>query len=214
MKSAKRRRIRWIFFLIAGILLLTGLADQWVRRSTRAQMYSEVTFIPHCKVGLLLGTSKFLSGGWLNPYYQYRIAAAVALFKAGRIDYILVSGDNGHAYYNEPETMQADLIAAGIRPDRIVLDYAGFRTLDSILRCRDVFGEERIVIISQPFHNARALFIANHKGMNAVAFNAQDVSNSLGWKVLLREKFARVKMLLDLAFGKEPKFYGPHILIG
>jgi SanA protein len=110
--------------------------------------------------------------------------------------------------------MLADLVNAGVPRDRIVMDYAGFRTLDSILRCRDVFGERAITIISQPFHNARALFIANRKDMQAIAFNAKDVGTSSGFKTLLREKLARVKMVLDLLFGKEPKFYGPHISIG
>jgi SanA protein len=188
--------------------------DQWVRYSTRAQMYDEVAAIPHRKVGLLLGTSKFSGNGWINRYYQYRIDAAVALFRSGKIDFILVSGDNGKTYYNEPETMQADLVAAGIPADRVALDYAGFRTLDSILRCRDVFGEDNITIISQPFHNARALFICNSKHIHAIAFNARDVAGRSGVKVMLREKLARVKMLIDLATGKEPKFYGPRITIG
>ncbi len=214
MKISLRRMLRRILLILIGVAILTAGVDQWVRYSTRAQMYDEVASIPHRKVGLLLGTSKFLGKGWINHYYQYRIAAAVALFKAGKVDFILVSGDNGKSYYNEPETMQADLIAAGIPADRVVLDYAGFRTLDSILRCRDVFGEENITIISQPFHNARALFISNRKHMNAIAFNARDVGSKAGMKVLLREKLARVKMLIDLATGKEPKFYGPRITIG
>ena len=214
MSKVLRRIARWTLALLlatAGVIFLT---DYWVRASTRRQMYATLQDLPHRKTGLLLGTSKYLASGSINRYYQYRIDAAVALFKAGRIDYILVSGDNGKAYYNEPETMQADLIAAGIPSDRIVLDYAGFRTLDSILRCRDVFGEVGITIISQPFHNARALFIANRNDMQAIAFNAQDVSRQAGMQVLLREKLARVKMLLDLMFGKEPKFYGPRITIG
>jgi SanA protein len=214
MKISLRRLFRRILLILACVALLTAGVDQWVRSSTRMQMYDEVAAIPHRKVGLLLGTSKFLGNGWINHYYRYRIAAAVALFKAGKVDFILVSGDNGKSYYNEPETMQTDLIAAGIPADRVVLDYAGFRTLDSILRCRDVFGEENITIISQPFHNARALFISNRKHMNAIAFNASDVAPQAGFKVLLREKFARVKMLIDLATGKEPKFYGPRITIG
>ena len=180
MKIALRRWPLRMVMLALGIAIMAGIIDQWVRFSTRRQMYSDLQAIPHRTVGLLLGTSKFVGHGHINQYYQYRIDAAVALHKAGKIDYILVNGDNGHTSYNEPETMQADLIAAGVPSDCIVLDYAGFRTLDSILRYRDVFGEDDITIISQPFHNARALFITNRKHMRAIAFNAQDVTGNGG----------------------------------
>lgn len=214
MNPRLRVWIRSAILALTAVILTIFIIDQWVWRSTQAQMYSDIQTLPHRRVGLLLGTSKYTKRPWINRYYAYRIQAAAALFKAGKIDYILISGDNRHAYYNEPETMQADLMQFGVPKDRIVMDYAGFRTLDSILRCRDVFGEHEVTIISQPFHNARALFIANKKGMRAIAFNAQDVSAGYSFKVMLREKFARVKMLLDLILGKEPKFYGPHISIG
>lgn len=213
----KRRLTIWSRRLLAamiGLTLFVTLINQWVWRSTRAQMYSSVSEIPHRKVGLLLGTSKFGQAGSINWYYRYRIEAAVTLFLAGKIDYILVSGDNRKAEYNEPETMMADLVAAGVPAGRIVLDYAGFRTLDSILRCKVVFGERDITIISQPFHNARALFIANRKGLTAIAFGADDVNPAYGVKVAMREKLARVKMLLDLMFGIGPKFYGSPVVIG
>ena len=187
--------------------------DRWVTGSTRKQLYSDVQQIPHNKVGLLLGTAKFLKDGWINYYYQYRIDAAVALFQAGKIDFILISGDNGTEHYNEPETMQADLIARGIPKEKIFLDYAGFRTLDSILRCREVFGESKVTVISQPFHNQRAIFIANHKEVAAIGFNARDVNRYGGLRTQAREKLARVKMLLDLVFDKQAKFYGEKIKI-
>ena len=190
------------------------IVNKWVTYSTKNQLYADVNIIPHNKVGLVLGTSKHLGGGYINYYYQYRIDAAVALYKAGKIDFILVSGDNGNKSYDEPTTMQDDLIAAGIPKEKIFMDYAGFRTLDSILRCKYVFGEDNITVISQPFHNQRAVFIANHKGVNAIAFNAKDVDKNAGFKTQLREKFARMKMLLDLAFNKQAKFYGEKIVIG
>jgi len=212
MKRKKILKLALLAVLLAIASIL--VTDRWVTYTTRSQLYDKVAHIPHNKVGLLLGTAKYLKQGWINYYYQYRIDATVALFRAGKIDFVLVSGDNSVAHYNEPETMQADLIARGIPKERIFLDYAGFRTLDSILRCREVFGEKRITIISQPFHNQRTLFIANHKDVEAVAFNARDVGRNYGFKTQLREKFARVKMLLDLTFGKKAKFYGERIPIG
>lgn len=104
-----------------------------------------------------------------------------------------------------------DLVAAGIPATHIFLDYAGFRTLDSILRSKAIFGADNITIISQPFHNERALFIANHKNVNAIAYNAADVSTMYGAKTAIREKMARVKVLVDFLTNKQPKFYGDKI---
>jgi SanA protein len=208
-------------FLLKTLLVLSivmvvtvFIVNKWVVASTEKQLYSDVSLIPHNKVGLVLGTSKHLGSGYINYYYQYRIDAAVALYKAGKIDFVLVSGDNGSKSYDEPTTMQDDLIAAGIPKEKIFMDYAGFRTLDSILRCKYVFGEDNITVISQPFHNQRAVFIANHKDVHAIAFNAKDVNKNAGFKTQLREKFARVKMLLDLVFNKQAKFYGKRVVIG
>lgn len=201
---------------IAAVLLIIVIViatDNWVTGSTKQQLYTSIEKIPHNKIGLLLGTSKTLSKGQINLYYQYRIDAAVALYKAGKIDFILVSGDNGREGYDETSAMQADLIAMGVPKEKIFMDYAGFRTLDSILRCKEVFGEQSITVISQPFHNQRAVFIARHKGLIAIAFNARDVAINNGFKTQVREKFARVKMLLDLAFNKKAKFYGEKIEI-
>lgn len=201
---------------IAAVLLIIVIViatDNWVTGSTKQQLYTSIEKIPHNKIGLLLGTSKTLNNGQINLYYQYRIDAAVALYKAGKIDFILVSGDNGREGYDETSAMQADLIAMGVPKEKIFMDYAGFRTLDSILRCKEVFGEQSITVISQPFHNQRAVFIARHKGLTAIAFNARDVAINNGFKTQVREKFARVKMLLDLAFNKKAKFYGEKIEI-
>lgn len=212
------KRLKFLYKTAAVLLLLIVISvftiNRWVVSSTEKQLYSDVSLIPHNKVGVVLGTSKHLGNGFINYYYQYRIDAAVALYKAGKIDFILVSGDNGTKSYDEPTTMLEDLIAAGIPKEKIFMDYAGFRTLDSILRCKYVFGEDHITVISQPFHNQRAVFIANHKGIDAIAFNAKDVHKNAGFKTQLREKFARVKMLLDLAFNKQAKFYGTKIAIG
>jgi SanA protein len=208
-----RKTLRMLLFTCILIIALIFATDKWVISSTKSQVYTDLQQIPHNKVGLLLGTAKTLRHGWENLYYKYRIDAAVALYKAGKIDYILVSGDNGTKEYDETSAMQADLIAMGVPKERIFMDYAGFRTLDSILRLKKVFGENAVTIISQPFHNQRAVFIANHKDISAVAYNAKDVSINSGFKTQLREKFARVKMLLDLAFGKNAKFYGEKIEI-
>lgn len=209
----RKRIISFMLRAVLALLVLIFATDFWVSHSVRKQLYDSVQEIEHKKVGLLLGTSKYVSRGHVNLYYKYRIEAAIKLFRAGKIDYILVSGDNSTMQYDEPNTMKRDLIDAGIPADRIFLDYAGFRTLDSILRCYKVFGQDDFIVISQPFHNERALYIANRKDINAIAFNAERVPGSYSIRVRVREKLARVKMMFDLLVNKQPKFYGPRVNI-
>ena len=207
-----------IFAKVGIIIILIAaagvfLSDYLVKRAARGKVFTIASDIEHNRVGLLLGTSKFLPGGRVNLYYKFRIDAAVELFFAGKIDHILVSGDNSTKYYDEPTTIKRDLIERGIPADRIHLDYAGFRTLDSVVRCREIFGQKSITVISQKFHNERAIYIAKRKGVDAIGFNAAGVSLRSGFKVQIREKLARVKMMLDLTFGKKPKFLGEKIEI-
>ena len=164
-------------------------------------------------MGLVLGTAKNLVGGRPNLYYSHRISATIALYKAGKIEFVLVSGDNGTKYYNEPKTIKKDLITGGIPAEKIFLDYAGFRTLDSMVRAKEVFGLERVTVISQKFHNERAIYLAEKKGLTAIGFNANDVSGNSGLKVHLREYLARVKVFVDLVFNTQPKFFGEKIKI-
>ena len=196
------------------LLLLVLLLNYKVKHDVKESMYDNITETPSKKVGLLLGTAKYVKGGWINLYYTHRITAAVELYKAGKIEYILISGDNGHESYDEPTLMKEDLMAAGIPESAIYLDYAGFRTLDSVVRCKRIFGELDILVISQQFHNERAVYIARARGIQAVGYNAQDVNAKYGFKTRIREYLARTKMFLDLWFGKEPKFLGEEIQIG
>lgn len=194
-------------------LLFIFLIDLWVQTSTSEQIFTSVEEMPKNKVGLLLGTRKMLRSGYINLYYSHRIDAAEKLFKSGKIEFILISGDNSREEYDEPTDMKNDLVERGVPENKIYLDYAGFRTLDSVIRANAIFGQEKFTVISQPFHNERAIFISEKKGLKPIGFNAKDVSNRYGWKVQVREKLARVKMLLDIIIGKQPKFYGEKIEI-
>lgn len=208
-----KRILKYTIGAVVLLLLFIFITDYWVARTVEQQLFDDIEQVGHHKVGLLLGTSKYVSTGNVNLYYKYRIAAAVRLYHAGKIDFVLVSGDNRHKTYNEPETMKQDLIDAGIPANKIFLDYAGFRTLDSVVRCEAIFGQKDFIIISQKFHNERAVFIANSKGLKAVGFNALNPPTHLTIKVSIREKLARVKMLIDLLTNKQPHFYGETIEI-
>lgn len=209
----KKKVLRLLGVLIVSPIIILLLCNLSVNSAARGKTFYDTELIPKNKVGLVLGTSKKLSSGHPNPYYSYRIKATVELFKAEKIDFVLVSGDNGSRYYNEPTTFKKDLIKAGIPGDKIFLDYAGFRTLDSMVRAKAVFGLEEVTIISQKFHNERAIYLAERKGLKAIGFNAKDVEGRQGNKVRFREYFARVKVFLDLLMNTQPKFFGERIEI-
>ena len=193
----KRKHLKILGWLIGIPLLLIIVCNYIISVAARGKVFSQTDNIPKNKVGLVLGTSKKLIGGLPNPYYAYRIEAALALYRAGKVDFILVSGDNSTTYYNEPQTFKNDLIEGGIPRDRIFLDYAGFRTLDSMVRAKEVFGLDRVTVISQQFHNERAIYLAEKKGLEAIGFNAEDISMKHGLNVQLREYLARVKVGLN-----------------
>ena len=215
IKSSKwARRIKWSI-LIGAVLIFAVIvcANYAVRHTAKAFIYQNIDSIPQNKAGLLLGTSKLLRSGLPNQYFQNRIQATVDLYKAGKIEVVVISGDNSREGYNAPEDMKSELMQRGIPEDKIYLDYAGFRTLDSVVRMEKIFGQKSFTIISQKFHNQRAIYIAHAKGLQAVGYNAEDVNAYSGFKTQLREKFARVKLFLDLWTGKNPKFLGEPVII-
>ncbi|MDR0195274.1 MAG: YdcF family protein [Myroides sp.] len=209
-----KKIFKYGLYLVCILILTTWFANYRVTKTTKEQLYNSVSEIPHNKVGVVLGTTKLLAGGFVNYYFTYRIDATVALYKAGKIDYIVVSGDHSRNDYNEPKDMEQALIEHGIPKEKIYLDYAGLRTLDSVYRMKAIFGQDSFTIISQPFHNERAVYIANHLDLKTVAYNAKDVSRNYGFKTMLREKLARVKVLLDNLINKKPKYLGNPVNIG
>jgi SanA protein len=209
----KSKLVRWFLAIFILLMLGAGLCNYWVISSTKEQLYGDIQTVPFRKVGIVLGTNKNWRGEE-NPFFKYRIAAAAALFKAGKIKHIIVSGDNHLSYYDEPKDMKDELVKLGIPDTCITLDYAGFRTFDSVIRCKEVFGQDSITIVSQEFHNERALFIANYYKMSAIGFNAQDVSKTFAIETALREFFAKCKAVLDLyIFHTEPHFLGDKVKI-
>lgn len=210
-----KRFFKWTGIVVLLCMLLLIISNYWVNASTKAQLYSDATQIPSRKVGLVLGSSKKTTRGTDNLYFKYRMQAAYALYKAGKVKYLLLSGDNHEVSTDEPSDMREALIALGVPDSCIVLDYAGFRTLDSVVRCKAVFGEDSITVISQEFHNQRAVFIANKSAIHAIGFNAAEVNKNYSLKTRIREYFARVKCVLDIyLLHTSPKFLGEKIKIG
>ncbi|MBB1314789.1 MULTISPECIES: SanA/YdcF family protein [Aliivibrio] len=199
-----------IILLVSGIFIaIVLLMDLYISLSTQSQLYDDIQALPTQETALVLGTSKYIRRT-LNPYYQYRIDAAIELFKQNKVSHFLLSGDNAHRSYNEPWTMKRDLLKAGVPEENITLDYAGFRTLDSVLRAKDIFDVESLTIVTQQFHCQRALFISNHSDMDAVCLVVPSPTGWANTKIRIREVLARTKAMLDLyIFNVQPKFLGP-----
>ncbi len=202
----------FLLLFVAGIIFIAW-ANYSIKKNSDPFLSYTTADLPQMKTGLLLGTSKSLNNGFPNAYFYNRIFAAVELYKIGKIQYIIVSGDNSRKDYNEPEDMQLALMEHGIPQNKIFLDFAGFRTLDSVVRAKEIFGQTKLIIISQKFHNERAVFLARQNGMEAFGYNAADVNKYAGFKTNMREYLAKAKAYWDLIFGVEPKFRGDKVLI-
>lgn len=197
--------------MVAVVVLAIALlsANIWVVRSTSDKVYASLQDVPANDVAVVLGTSNKLTSGAPNPFFESRIAAAASLYMDGKVRHFILSGDNRTRYYNEPLEMKKALMKSGIPDSVITLDYAGLRTLDTIVRCKEIFGQEKITIITQPFHCYRALFISHYYEMDAVALMADEPTLEQGAKVYFREYFARAKAVLDLYILKtEPRHLG------
>jgi len=204
-----RRWLKVVVVLVALVAALVIACQFIVTRAIGGKLYDTVAAVPDQRVALLLGCVKTLRGGLANPFFANRIRATAKLYKEGKLKAVLVSGDNHNEGYDEPTDMKEALIAAGVPEAKITCDYAGFRTLDSIARAKKVFGQKQVIIVSQRFHNERALYLAKCYGLDAIAFNATGVALEYAPSTYFREIFARVKAVLDMhVLHTQPKFLG------
>ncbi|HKK87229.1 MAG TPA: ElyC/SanA/YdcF family protein [Saprospiraceae bacterium] len=205
------RNIFWFLLVLVGLVALFVVSiNWWIVSSTDDLAFSNTEELPGKDVALVLGTASSPDGRQVNDFFYHRVQAAYELYRDGKVRHFILSGDNHREQYNEPRDMQDLLVKFGVPPSKITLDYAGFRTLDSVVRSKKVFGQESICIVSQAFHTPRALFIARRYDMDAVAYNAQiNDENAKYRQVLFREYLARVKAFLDLyILDTQPRFLG------
>lgn len=205
MRWLKRITLALILFFV--VILIA--CNVWIVESTEDKVYADLSKLPDHRVGLVLGTSHRSVGGGPNPFFQNRIKMAAELYRLGKIDHFILSGDNSTMFYNEPIEMRKALVKEGVPATAITLDYAGLRTLDSVVRSKAIFGQDKITIITQTFHSYRALFISNYYAIDAVVMVAEDPDLDRTFKVRIREYLARTKAVLDLyVFGTEPRHLG------
>ncbi len=206
-----------IIGVVKTLISLTGTAalavlaiNAWMIGATREAVYDTVQRVPMADVALVLGTSPYTHTGRPNLLFENRINAAAQLFHAHKVRYLLVSGANPSRAYNEPQKMYQALRKLGVPDDAITLDFAGFRTLDSVVRAKTVFGLSHVTLITQRYHEYRALFLAKRTGLSAVGYTWPDEDRRQPLRTESREYLARVKAVLDLfVLDTSPRFLGP-----
>ncbi len=218
MKTPRRvllKRLRIVAMLLAAaFLVVTIIINVTVDRYGSNLTYTDIARIPHRHVTMVLGTSPLNRYNRTNSYFKQRILTAARLYHGGKTDCLIVSGDNHRHGYDEPTAMKDSLIALGVPASRIFCDYAGFRTLDSVVRAKKIFGCDSMTIVSQADHSARALWLARHNEIDAIAIAAPlSAGRKTRYKNKLREWLARDKMMLDILTGRKPHFLGEKINI-
>ena len=207
----KTRLPRWLLILawsVSAIVLLIAACNCWLLATNRARIFRSATDIPARDVALVLGTSPRVGGG-KNPFFEARMDAAAQLWRAGKVRHLLVSGDNSRGDYDEPTAMRDALVARSVPARAITLDYAGFRTLDSLVRAREIFGLRELIIVTDDWHQPRALFLAAAAGLDALGVSSADVPWSTSAKTRVREWLSRVKAVADVCVLRtKPKFLG------
>lgn len=212
MRPSSRRRLRrWFWIGIAGLLVFVILCNRWIINSTGAYLYTDASLLPSNEVGLVLGTSPYTEDGEGSLHFKGRLHAAAQLYQMGKVKHLIVSGANPDSTYNEPRKMWQALVKAGVPQKDITMDFAGVRTLDSVVRAQAVWGQSRFTVITQRYHAYRAVFLARKLGMNVAAYVAPmgEVDGVYGARNPPREIFARAKAVLDLLIlNTQPKFLG------
>lgn len=207
--------LKYIISLAMMPVLFVLLTNAWVVLSTSGQVSTDIRALDdRYQIALVLGTSRYQVGGGDNRYFTGRMEAVTQLYNQGKIRHIIVSGDNETAYYNEPVEMQKALIERGVSKADITLDYAGFRTLDSVVRCKEVFDQQYFIIVTQQFHGYRAQYISQYYGLDTEVFAAEDDVYSSMMKLRLREVLARSMAVIDLyILDRQPRFLGEKVII-
>ncbi|AHF93440.1 membrane protein [Opitutaceae bacterium TAV5] len=209
-KPASRRMFTLLLILALLLVLYVAFANLFIIVTSRQRRAATLAGVTPADVALVLGTSPQLSGGAPNPHFIHRIDAAAQLFHEGKVRHILVSGANPSPYYNEPLAMRDALLARNVPDSAITRDYAGLRTLDSVVRAKKIFGLDHFIIVSQRYHLDRALLIARRNDIDAQGYAAADVAARYSLRTEIREIFARALAVADLyVLNRQPRHLGP-----
>lgn len=184
-----------IAIFLSGALVCNELL---IEHRSSTHLFRDAEEVPYNRVALVLGTLPIARDGSPNPFFRDRMVAAAELYCSGKVQHLILSGDRGTWGYDEPEEMRNALLAMGVQDSDMTLDHAGINTFESVIRTKEVFGQDQFTIISQAYHNVRALFIAKELGVEAVAYNAKGTPALQAKRSWLRERASRLKMWMDL----------------
>ena len=201
--------IRRVFIFMAVIFLISVAfvfaTNVIIYITTKSYIYHEISKARASQTAIILG-AQVLSKGRLSPVLKDRVDTAITLYEAKKVANILVSGDNATASYNEVNPVRIYLLEKGVLEKDIFLDHAGFDTYSTMYRARNVFNVSSVLIVSQPFHLPRAVFIA--RSLSVDAYGVSALSKKILFRNYVREIFANVKAMFDLIFNVKPKYLG------
>ena len=189
--------IRFLNWGVGAIVLFIVLSNFWILSSSRGQIFSSIEKLPQADTVIVFGTSKFKVGGGINPFFENRMKAAAEVYHAGKGKILILSGSTDKSYYNEPKKMKEALIELGVSSKNLILDTLGVRTINSILRGKEIYHTTKSIFITQKYHAHRALFLANQIEMEAVCYEARFPKDNYSAKTIIREVLARPKAILD-----------------
>lgn len=202
-----------IAYSLSSLLAFVVVSNIWIVLSSKSRIYDSLEEVPETKTGLILGTSKRIASGQPNEFFANRMDAAAELYHKGKIEKFVISGHKASVYYDEPRDMMQALQERGVPGNRMTLDTAGLRTLDSVIRCRQIYGQKEVIIVTQRFHAYRTLFIADQHDLAATVYAAKN-PNRRFVQVMLRELVARPLAVLDLyIWNTQPELLGDPVFI-
>jgi SanA protein len=196
------RPTKWLAVSSAVIPLLAMALIYWTVEGNQHGIFSKVDDVPAMPAAIVFGA------GIDSTEMKDRVATAVALYKSGKVQKLLMTGDNGHINYNEPMAMKRVAIADGVPDQDIACDFAGFRTYDSLYRARDIFDVQNAVLVTQRYHLPRAIFLAEKLGLKVVGVDAGRHSYVRQSWYDLREIAAAEAAWLDVITARQPKYLG------
>jgi len=195
--------------LFTLLLVIVFFNHYSIQKSAKNLIYSQIEDVPHRNTAVLLGMEKKFKNGKTNRFYVNRIDATVNLYKAKKIDVIIVSRNQGDVV----EEVKKDLVKRGIPKSKIILDYAGLRTYDSMYRIYKVYGQRKFIVIAQNKQNERAIYIAKKNGLDPIAFNATEYSGYNSFRLNMIEKIERTRLFFEFLVKKKPKYTGEKVTI-
>lgn len=186
------------------LFLLLVVSNKIIEHNARGKVFSTIHDIPKTEYAIVLGTNPRLESGDDNPYFVTRIDAAAKLYASGRVRFLIMSGNDKNGVFNEPHEMKIAAVKKGVPAKAIILDSHCKRTYDSILRAKLVYHLKRFIVVSQKFHNERAVYIGEKNGLEVIGYNAKDIDGYFSLKTRAREYFARIRAFSDGIFHPKP----------